>query len=243
VGDINLTEVGNSGGGLVALNLYAGGGLFITASVYSDGSRVFVQCLGNGTGTSEILDDDGVTVSAGTRGSILAPWMQQEPSLFHRLRYMFGGSAIMKRFDDPDAIPTEDLRLRNRRGWLFASMGLGSSGSPGIVFADASGAVRVAWFQHRAADVREPDWWEIVVRGKTGQQRLNLQLRPGEPPDLALFADDIGTQYALDFGSNKLVPSEAARPAALAWLPSMQTHPQAPIKLADNRGRKLWSAP
>ena len=158
---------------LAVLHLYAGGGLFISASVYGDGSRIFVQCYGDGVWTAVILDDDGVTVSDSTRGAILAQWknsMRRDEGLLSRLRGLFVPSHItVKGFDDPDTVPTEDVRLRNRHGWVFASLGLAASGSPGVAFADSSGAVRLTWFQHKGIAETLAEW--IAANRKSGRYR------------------------------------------------------------------------
>jgi TPR repeat protein len=117
-----------------------------------------------------------------------------------------------KRFDDDTAIPTEDVRLKNRNGWVFASLGLGAGpGSPGIAFADSSGNVRVTWFQRESAE----NWWDIAVWDTAGEMRLSLQLRPGQSPNLVVYPDDqcdsirIGFRLAQAYAKGRSPPERA----------------------------------
>jgi hypothetical protein len=84
----------------------------------------------------------------------------------------------------------------------------------------------------------------VVGLRREGKIRLSLELHPGRPPDLVLGADDIGGQYIPDFRSSKLVESRNHESRDnLSWLPAIQVKPTRSVRLVDNRGRKLWSAP
>jgi hypothetical protein len=86
----------------------------------------------------------------------------------------------------------------------------------------------------------DSDFWELIVFDPTGRERVSLELHPDEAPDLVLFADDIGGKYCADFGSGQLTKCSTG---VLSGMGPMQMHPTRPVRLSDNRGKKLWSAP
>jgi hypothetical protein len=223
--------------GLVALYLYTASDSWLSASVYSDSSRVFVQCAANHESTAITVNANGADVSDLKRGFVFVQW--SDLTLWNRLRYALMSSRG-KRFDDSLNLPTEDLRLRNRQGWIFASLGLSASGDPGIALADSNGSVRLTFFQRQLG---QQNWWDLAVWDIAGDMRLSIELRPGFPPDVVHFADDLGAQYVADFQAHRLVRKDDAHSGALSWLPPVQAAPQLPIQLSDVRGRKLWSAP
>jgi hypothetical protein len=225
---------------LINFHLYAGGDLSILADVDIGTGNVLVRCAAHDNATSLIFNAaDGVLIKDRKRGDFYVSKLGQLSVFEWNRKKIFG---LVKRFDDSDAVPTEDVRLRTRKGWVFASLGLGAGpGHPGMALADANGRVRVTWFQREGSD--ESDWWDLSVWDLTGAMRLSLQLRAGIPPDIVLLADDSPFQRVLDFGAQKLVGKDDAHPSTISWLPPMQTRPRRPIQVADNRGRKLWSAP
>jgi hypothetical protein len=226
--------------GLVTLYLYTDeGGSYVSASVYSDSSRVYVNCVGNQEGTGIIVGLNRTDVSDLKRGYVFGEW--KDLTAFDRLLISFLPSRGL-RFDDSWVVPTEDLHLRNREGWVFGSLGLAANGDPGIALADARGTVRAAWFERGQLGKGELDGWDLAVWDKAGVMRLSLQLRPEESPNLVSYADKISTQYVLDFASHRLMPRDDAHPSVLTWLPAMKTLSREPIQLADNRGHKLWSS-
>jgi hypothetical protein len=228
--------------GLVTLYLYTdSGGGQSSASVYSDSSRVVIRCAGNADETGIIVDPNRMDISDLKRGYVggelgVPEWRN---SRWHRFRNALLPSDGM-RFDNDWILPTEDVRLRSRNGWIFASLGMSNNGEPGIAVADASQNVRIAWFQRRLLDSQ---WWEIAVFDKSGEMRLVLQLRPGKAPNLVLYANGLPTSDLLDFGTHRFANDNRIQMNTLGWLPAMQRLPQAPIRLQDNRGRVLWSAP
>ncbi len=239
-------RVGNLIGGidvgdeLINLHLYAGGDLSILADVDTGTGNVLIQCAAKDNGTSLVFNAaDGVLIRDRKQGEFYVSRLGDH-SLSHWYRKKLFGP--IKRFEDSETLSSEDVRLRTRKGWVFASLGLGAGpGHPGMALADADGRVRVTWFQREGSD--ESDWWDLGVWDLTGAMRLSLQLRPGVRPDIVLLADDSPFQRVLDFGSQKLVGKDDAHPSTISWLPPMQTRPRRPIQVADNRGRKLWSAP
>jgi hypothetical protein len=223
--------------GLVALYLYTARDSWLSASVYGDSSRVFVQCAGNHEATAITVNANAAYVSDLKRGFIFVPW--KDLTTWTRLRHSLMSSRG-KRFDDSPNVPTEDVRLRNRQGWVFASLGLSSNGDPGIALADSNGSVRLTFFQRQLG---QQNWWDLAIWDVAGDMRVSVELRPGFPPDVVHFADDIGAQYVADFQAHRLVHKDDAHSGALTWLPAVQASPQLPMQLKDVRGRKLWSAP
>jgi hypothetical protein len=218
--------------GLVTLNLYTSGrGSYVLAAVHSDPGRVYVSFGGNGE-TSISFDPGQIIVSDSKRGAIFGGWA--DPS---------NSSSKGKQFDDDLVLPSEDVHFRNRQGWVFASLGLAANGDPGIALADARGRVRVTCFERRLLGDATSDGWQVAVLDQSGAMRLSLGLRPNEAPDLVFYMDDISTQSVLDFGSHRFTPKDDAHPSTLGWFPSMQIRPRGKIRVADNRGRMLWSAP
>lgn len=227
--------------GLVTVYLYStGGGSYVSASVYSDSSRVFVDCVGNGEGTGIIVGLNRTDVSDLKRGYVFGGWTG-----LSKLDIIRNGFLPSRgpQFDDERLVPSEEVHLRNGEGWIFASLGLAASGDPGIALADARGTVRVAAFERRLLGNAESNWWDVAVFDKAGEMRLSLYLRPDEVPNLVFYLDNLATQYVLDFRSNKLTPRDDAHQSKLAWLPSMEIRPRGPIQVRDNRGRSLWRTP
>jgi hypothetical protein len=74
-------------------------------------------------------------------------------------------------FGDDDTVPTEDLRLRDRNGWQFATLGLDSRGNPSIAFADSKSVVRLVWQvidpDRKMFPGAGPTWWDFVGRAKS----------------------------------------------------------------------------
>jgi hypothetical protein len=223
--------------GLVTLYLYTGSDSWVSTSVYSDSSEVFIRCAGNNQATSITVRANGTDISDSKRGFIFGEWT--DLTLWNRIRYAHMTSRG-KRFDDSPNVPTEDLRLRNRQGWVFASLGLSSSGDPGIALADSHGSVRLTFFQRQLG---QRNWWDLAVWDIAGDMRVSVELHPGRVPDVVHFADDVGAQYVSDFQAHRLVRKDDAHSSALSWLPPVQAATQLPIQLSDVRGHKLWSAP
>jgi hypothetical protein len=229
----------------VGIMSYGNGGPWVAMDIYP-GGRASVHIYGSihGKGGGDVLaiaEDDGFMVSGGAN-PVFGRWTQLlKPGFFGQIHELMSTSRPTgKSFDD--VIPTEDLRLRNRNGWRFASMGLTDSGDPGIAFADSKGVVRAVWVL-RQRPRPGPDWWEVSIFDKSAHLRVSLELHPGKPPDLVLFADDIGGQYYTDFDSGKLTRKHDSSQSALPWLSQVQAIPARPVQLLDNRHRKLWSAP
>jgi hypothetical protein len=228
----------------VSLNLYPGGNLFLTGQVSRSAlAEVIVQCASVGI----VVYPNEVSIQNGTNEAIRMEWIHlrnddDHPTASDRLLRIFHrpSPSPVKQFDDPDVIPTEDLHLRDRNGWVFAAMGLGATGDPGIAFADSKG-VRLVWFQHKS-DL-EPDWWELAVWDGKGYLRLDIKARPGQPLDLVVYPDDIATQYVADFASHRLVQQDSNHGSKLTFLAAVSLRSRLPIQLTDNRGRKLWSGP
>jgi hypothetical protein len=225
--------------GLVTLWLYTGGSSAIWASVYSDSSRVFVNCGGKGD-MGITVGENRTDISDVKRGYVFGEW--KDLTTVDNLRNLLLPSRG-RRFDE--YVPTEDLHLRNREGWVFASLGLSESGDAGIAIADKRGTVRLTCFERKALrdPSSEPEWWDLAVLDKSGRMRLSLQLRPAQVPDLVLYPNEIGEEYVLDFGSQKLKHRDDNHSSDLSWLPPIQTGPRGQIQFVDNRGRKLWGAP
>jgi hypothetical protein len=228
--------------GLVTLHLYTGGtsGVYsqVFANIYS-GGRVYVDIEGRGEMTGITVGLNHTDVWDFKRGSIYGAWT--DLSEWDRTRNQFLPSRGIHFYDDA-ALPSEDIHLRNRDGWVFASLGTTATGDPALALADAQGSVRLMWALRRG--VQEADWWwDVAVWDKAGIMRMNLELRRGQKPDLVLFADRLGTQYAVDFVGHKLVTCDNAHSSALAWMPSVEFgERRMPIRVSDNRGRKLWGA-
>jgi hypothetical protein len=231
VGRVNVSD------GDVTLYLYTGRESSVLVRVYSDSSRVYVACQGNEDETGVIVSWNRTDISDMKKGDVYGGWT--DLTKWDRLRNLYLPSRGI-RFDHEAAVPTEDVTLRNRQGWVFASLGLASSGDPGIALADSRGTVRATLFER--GDFPSA-WWDLAVWDKAGKMRVSLELRPEKAPSLVLFADDLGTQYVPDFGSHRLVRSDESHQSMISWLPDMQNHPRRPMRLADNRGRKIWEAP
>ena len=215
--------------GQVTLYLYytGSGGGYVLARVYSDSSRVFLECAGRDREATDIIvGPNSVDISDLKRGNISGAWPISKPTKG-------------KRFDDEWILPTEDLRLQDRQGWVFASLGLAKDGAPGLAVADASHAVRMAWFQR---ELLNDPYWEIAVLDESGEPILNLQFRTDGPPNLFLYVNRLPTSDVLDFGTHEFTNDGAIHTNTLGWLPPLQIRPQAPIRLLDNRGKVLWSA-
>jgi hypothetical protein len=232
-----LLEVG-VGDGFVRLGLWYGVANMI---VSRDGGRADLSVQDN---VRVVTEDQGfIATNLGGDGTTYSgKWIQPlKPSLiehFHSL-LLAQFQTSSKSFDD--VIPREELRLRNRQGWEFASMGLTESGDPGIALADAKGVVRGVWVQRRSLD---SDWWEFSIFDKMGCLRVSLELHPGQAPNLTFLADQFGLPYVVR--ARKLVKLEYTgdnSQNALTWLSSLKTHPTRPVRLLDNRNKMLWSAP
>jgi hypothetical protein len=240
VGNIYLSD------GLIALSLsLTGNGSHLLLDVHSDSSIVYIHFVGNSDigDTPIMLHPNIVQVSDLKRGYISDTWSNDvAASALDRLRNAFS-PPTGRHFDDDMLLPTEDVRFRHKSGWLFASFGLTSVGHPGIAFADEQGTVRIAWFQRKSPNPSTPDWWDIAVFDKPGKMRVSVQLRPGEPPDVVFFTNDLGLPHVLDFASHKLVPRDAGHPSSFSWFPAMQVRPRSPIRITDIRDRLLWRAP
>jgi hypothetical protein len=139
-----------------------------------------------------------------------------------------------------EIMPTEHLRLVDRKGWRLASLGLTSSGDPAIVFTDKNGGVRVAWVQRHGVTPAEPDWWDIALYD-SDKLRASVEVRPGKPPDVAIL-DNIGTQYGLDFSDGKLALKQDGR-SQFPQLWGLNFEPRRPIALYDSGGIQIWKAP
>ena len=230
----------------LTLTLYSGAPEPIAVNIYRDGRVGLIL----GTLTA-IVEDEGYSLSDDTPGThaIVGEWksFKKNPNWLIRLRRLIplDKRHSWKTFDDPDVLPTEDLELRNRKGWRFAAVGLDASGDPGIAFADSEGAVRAALLQRHPEYLprAEPDWWDLALFDRSGKLRLSLELHSGKVPNLVVFADDVGSQYYADFHSGKLTPKDNESDAALSWIAPMKARPQRPIRLSDNRKRTMWSAP
>jgi hypothetical protein len=83
-----------------------------------------------------------------------------------------------------DVVPNADVRLVDKRGWRFATLGLTSSGDPAIALTDIAGNVQVAWVQRRQFP---EDWWELAVFDSSGL-RISLELHPGAGESACLRA-------------------------------------------------------
>ena len=242
-----LLEVG-VGDGLISLESFGNvGGPAVSMNVYRDGGRVGLTVQGKRRGDATVIvEDKGFTVTygGGNHMSFFGNWVQLlKPGFVDHVHSLLISQfqPSRKRFDD--VIPREALRLRNRQGWQFTSMGLTESGDPGIALADAKGVVRGVWVQRRGLVSVDPDWWEFSIFDRTGHLRVSLEMRAGKPPDLVIFADNIGGQYILHSGKLvKLEPDDNLQ-SDLPWLSSVETRPTRPVRLLDNSNKTLWSAP
>jgi hypothetical protein len=212
---------------LLTLSFYQSGRISILArdfSLITDGnSNESAFVVGGGQGTQPIFGE----------------WPQHERRLFHSIGDLISHrKPSWKVFDD--VIPTEDLRLRNREGWVFATLGLNEAGCPGIAFADGAGVVRGVWFQRCPPG---PEYWDFAVFDKGGKTRVSLELHPDQPPNLVFFGE-MGEYLVADMRSGKLVEEkDHQRGGPLSWLGPMTVRPVGPIRVVDLRGRQLWIAP
>jgi hypothetical protein len=138
-----------------------------------------------------------------------------------------------------EVMATEDLRLADKRGWQFATLGLTSSGDPAFALTDRAGGVQMAWAQRRGHALMEPDWWDIALYQK-GRLRVSVEMKPGKEPDLAI-TDSLGRSLGFDIEGNKLIMSESGR-REFPELWGLNFEPRRPIALYD-RGIQIWKAP
>jgi hypothetical protein len=172
---------------------------------------------------------------------LLKDFADLEPQgLIARIRYKIKPSKPKRIRSVAEILSTEELRLVDREGWRFATLGLTSSGDPAIVFTDKNGGVRVAWVLRHGLIAGEPDWYDVALFD-WNVLRVSAELRPGKPLDLAIL-DNIGTRYGLNLDANKFSLKQNGR-SRFPELSGLNLEPRRPVALYDGRGLQIWKAP
>jgi hypothetical protein len=137
-----------------------------------------------------------------------------------------------------DVVPTSDLRLVNKRGLRFATLGLTSSGDPAIALTDRSGNVQLVWVQRERW---EEDWQELQGFDAVGHLRVSIE-RSGKASDLVLY-DGNYVAHTVDTKTGKLVEAGSLDGGNEWMLKPADSAYQRPVALTDLRNKQVWKAP
>jgi hypothetical protein len=155
--------------------------------------------------------------------------------------------------DIESIIPSEDLRLVDRRGHVFAVLGLSQAAEPSMLLLDQEGKLMVVWSLSRPGPFDSeaaPQWPTLQLFDRHGAMRVQVELGPEPSPVLTIFerassSADLGI-YVLDPQTGEEVPKQklfAGREGAIPWLKHSMSKASLPIRLVDERAQVLWKSP
>lgn len=128
-------------------------------------------------------------------------------------------------------VPTEDVRLADRNGRVFAILGLSANGQPSVVLMDEN-RIAAWWLVAQPSILAVFDDYQSV--------RLNLKFVGTPMPYLEVLAGV--RSYYID---PTLVQEVRYGPIGgeMLWLGHPTMYPTEPVQLLDQRLKVLWSAP
>jgi hypothetical protein len=137
-----------------------------------------------------------------------------------------------------ELIPTQDHRLVDRDGRLFAVLGLSSAGQPAIGLFDRDGAFLAHWM-FGGVDL----WSGICLLDQSGKPRVFCEWDwAGVPHVTIIEPTDPLNIYVLDPETGEEKPGEILG-GAIPWLQHRLSTAAYPVVLVDQRRQVIWRAP
>lgn len=137
-----------------------------------------------------------------------------------------------------ELIPTQDYRLVDRDGRLFAVLGLSRAGQPAIGLFDRDGAFVAHWVFGGV------DFWSgIYLLNQSGEERVFCEWDLAGVPEITIIepTDPLNT-YVLDPETGQEKPGKI-RDGAIPWLQHRLPTAAYPVVLVDQRRQVVWRAP
>jgi hypothetical protein len=150
-----------------------------------------------------------------------------------------------------DTIPTEDLRLLDREGRLFAALGSTEAGEPSVVLVRPDGHLLMEFFvTNQTFSDRVKQWPTLLAFDRHGAARIQVDLGPKPEPVFTIFEKCDPDPHKLEICrfdplTGKEIPKLhllSEDEGGIAWLSHDMPRIALPIVLSDQRGQILWKS-
>lgn len=153
-----------------------------------------------------------------------------------------------------DTIPTEDVRLIDRKKITFAVFGMTEGGEPGFALLDSTRKLLMSFLLSAPgyfSDSNEPRQWPTALLfDSRGKMRVMVELGPEPEPLLTIYENaesnkpDLGV-YVLDPQTGKEIPKQhvlSRTEGSIPWLRHRMFQARLPVRLVDQRGDVIWNS-